>query len=71
MSYHRTPEHRALRAKLIRRWNPWEKSTGPKSAGGKAKVSRNGYKGGHRAVMRELARLLREQKQALKRLNPK
>jgi len=70
MSYHRTPEHRALRAKLIRRWKPWEKSTGPKSAEGKAKVSRNGYKGGHRTVMRELSRLLKEQRENLKRIKP-
>ena len=28
MSYYRTPEHRAMRAELIRRWKPWEKSPG-------------------------------------------
>ena len=39
MSYYRTPEHRAMRAELIRRWKPWEKSTGPKSPEGKARIS--------------------------------
>ena len=37
MSYFRTPEHRKLRAELIRRWKPWEQSTGPKSAEDKAR----------------------------------
>ena len=66
MSYYRTPEHRALRAELIRRWKPWEKSTGPKSAEGKAKVARNPYRGGERQMLRELRRALREQAEALK-----
>jgi hypothetical protein len=43
-------------------------STGPKSEEGKARVSRNPYKGGTRARLRELARLLREQAEALKRI---
>lgn len=68
MSYVRTPEHRALKAELIRRWKPWEKSTGPKSPEGKAKVSQNGYKGGTREMLRELARMLKEQDEALKRI---
>jgi hypothetical protein len=42
-------------------WRPWKHSTGPKSEEGKARVSRNAYKGGTRAILRELARLLREQ----------
>ena len=40
MSYYRTAEHRKLRAELIRRWKPWEKSTGPKSSAGKARSDR-------------------------------
>ena len=67
MSYYRTPEHRALRSQLIRKWKPWEKSTGPKSEGGKAKVSQNANKGRHREVLRGLSRLLREQALELKR----
>jgi hypothetical protein len=69
MSYYRTPEHRALRAELIRRWKPWEKSTGPKSPEGKAASAMRGNKGGARALMREISRLLREQAKALQRLS--
>ena len=68
MSYYRTPEHRALRAELIRRWKPWQKSTGPRSIEGKAKVSRNAFKGGQRALLRELSQALREQSGALNRV---
>ena len=66
MSYYRTPEHRVLRAKLVRRWKPWGKPTGPKFAAGKKKVSRNGYKGSERAILREAAHALREQAKVLK-----
>lgn len=62
MSYIRTPEHRARRAEMIRRWKPWEKSTGPKSAAGKARSARRGYKGGERQELRDLARMLKEQR---------
>ena len=66
-----TPERRARQAALIRTWRPWEKSTGPRSVEGKARTSRNGFKGGHRATLRELARALdealREQRDALRR----
>jgi hypothetical protein len=65
MSYYRTPEHRALRAELIRHWKPWEKSTGPKSPEGKARSAMRGFKGGTREVLRELARVLREQQETL------
>lgn len=68
MSYYRTPEHRAMRAELIRRWKPWEKSTGPKSPEGKARSAKRGYKGGTRDLLRELARILRAQAEALKRI---
>jgi hypothetical protein len=66
-----TLERRARQAALIRSWKPWEQSTGPRSAEGKVVASRNGFKGGHRAEARELARVLnavlREQRDALKR----
>ena len=57
MSYVRTSEHRALRAELIRRWKPWEKSTGPKSEVGKAKVAQNGFRGGAREALRDARKL--------------
>jgi hypothetical protein len=62
-----TSERRARQSALIRQWRPWEHSTGPKSEEGKARVSRNAFKGGTRTMLRELARLLREQCEALKR----
>jgi len=57
-----TPERRARQAALIRRWKPWARSTGPRTREGKARTSRNAYKGGTRALLRELARLLRPRK---------
>ena len=54
-----TPERRAKQSAAIQRWRPWERSTGPKTAAGKARVARNAYKGGNRQEMRLLARLLR------------
>ena len=54
-----TPERRARQALLIRNWKPWERSTGPRTRDGKAKVSRNADKGGHRDKLRKLARLMR------------
>ena len=68
MGYYRTPEHRKLRAALICQWMPWKKSTGPKSPEGKAKVSRNAYRGATRQWLRELRRMLREQEQARQRM---
>ncbi len=61
MSYTRTPEHRALRAELIRRWKPWEKSTGPKTTEGKRKAALRGFKGAERAMLRRIARALKLQ----------
>jgi hypothetical protein len=63
-----TDERRAKQAEAIRRWKPWERSTGPKTEGGKAASSRNAYKGriNPRALLRELGRLLREQREVLK-----
>ena len=54
-----TPERRAKQSELIRRWRPWSRSTGPKSDAGKARASRNAWKGGHRALLRHLSVLLR------------
>ena len=59
MSHGWTPERRAKQAEAIQRWKPWERSTGPRSPEGKAVVSRNGWKGGVRPAMQEIARLLK------------
>ena len=44
-----TPETRLKQASAIRGWMPWTLSTGPVTAAGKARVARNGWKGGVRA----------------------
>ncbi|GAA4417817.1 hypothetical protein GCM10023090_01960 [Acidovorax lacteus] len=51
-----TPERRAQQAARIREQQPWLKSTGPKSAAGKATVSRNAFKGGYWRELRDMAR---------------
>lgn len=58
MSYFRTPAHRQLRAELIRKWKPWEQSTGPRTEAGKAASARNSRKHGNRS--RETLELLCE-----------
>jgi hypothetical protein len=55
-----TPERRARQAELIRTWRPWKQSTGPRSSDGKERVSRNAWKGGHRAQLRELTKMVNE-----------
>ncbi len=44
-----TAETRLKQAVAIRGWMPWTLSTGPITAAGKARVARNGWKGGIRA----------------------
>ena len=63
-----TMERRAQQSRAIQRWKPWEKSTGPKSEEGKARSAIRGFKGGTREMLRELARMLRDQAEALKRI---
>jgi hypothetical protein len=60
-----TPERRARQAEAIRRWKPWEQSTGPRTPEGKATAQRNGSQPGTRALLREVARVLREQRKLL------
>lgn len=60
-----TPERRAQQAELIRQWRPWEKSTGPRTAEGKAAVAQNAWKGGTRVMLRMLAKLLGKAKLGL------
>ena len=56
-----TPGRRARQAELIRSWRPWAKSTGPRSQEGKERVSRNAWKGGHRAELRELTKMVNDE----------
>jgi len=60
-----TAEQRQRQREAVQRWKPWEQSTGPKSPEGKARVSRNGWKGGTRQVLRELSQALREQRERM------
>ena len=60
-----TLERRQRQSELIRRWKPWEKTTGPKTEEGKKRVSHNAYKHGMRsAEVRELERLMSDMKRA-------
>ena len=54
-----TPERRAKHAEAIKRWKPWEKSTGPKTPEGKVRAARNGDPGGAMATARTDAQNLR------------
>ena len=60
-----TSEQRQQQREAIQRWRPWQQSTGPKSAEGKDRVSRNAWKGGDRQLLRALAQVLREQREEL------
>jgi len=53
-----TGQRRTGQAAAIRRWRPWERSTGPRTAQGKARISRNAYRGGERQFQRAAARVL-------------
>ncbi|WP_394791524.1 hypothetical protein [Rhodoferax sp.] len=66
-----TPERRARQAALIRALQPWRRSTGPRTAEGKAKVARNAYRGGERVAVDAAARVLREHLQEIQALQKK
>lgn len=69
---HWTPEERARQADIARKNKPWEKSTGPKTADGKARVRKNALKSGaHSEEMEALRRWLRWQKRFLKAVRAK
>jgi len=44
-----TPERRAQQAARIRQWQPWKRSTGPRTDAGKAQSAMNGLKHGGRS----------------------
>ena len=60
-----TLERRRKHSEAIRKWKPWERSTGPKSEEGKGRVSLNAFKHGMRsAEIREIEAVLAEQARA-------
>lgn len=60
-----TPEQRQQQAERIRTVRPWAKATGPRTLEGKARASRNAWKGGHRKLLQELSQLLKRQREAM------
>lgn len=60
-------------AEAIRQWRPWDKSTGPQTAEGKSRASRNADRGGHRGNLRNFVKMLDrsfgEQRKALMSFN--
>ncbi len=55
-----TPERRKRQSEAVRTWEPWRKSTGPKTPEGKAVVSRNAFAGGKRPQLRELSKQIND-----------
>jgi len=55
-----TEERRKHQRELIDRWKPWLKSTGAKTAEGKAKSSKNASKDGTSTETRKMIRLLNQ-----------
>lgn len=60
-----TKERQQRQAQLIRQWQPWQLSTGAKTAEGKTISARNAYRGGLRQQIKDINKLLRESKQVL------
>jgi len=68
-----TDERRQEQRERINAIKPWLKSTGATTAAGKAKSSRNAFKGGHMARVNELVKqanaMFKEQREAIKRIS--
>jgi hypothetical protein len=56
-----TPDQRKQQSLKIKEWQPWTKSTGPKTLQGKRISSSNAFKGRWRARLCELSRLVKQQ----------
>lgn len=59
-----TQERRRGQSELIQTWQPWIKSTGPRTVQGKAKAAQNAFKGGIRPQLRLIAKALRKQRKS-------
>ena len=63
-----TAERRARQSQAIHRWKPWQQSTGARTPEGKMVVSQNAFKGGLKSQLKELRKMLREQKELLNKI---
>ncbi len=65
-----TPERRARQAQAIQKWRPWDQSTGPLTAKGKARSAQDAFKGGHwrreREFFKTARQVLRDQREVLR-----
>lgn len=55
-----TLERRKKQSEAIRQWKPWNQSTGARTLEGKAVVSRNAWKGGYGAILRQISKQINE-----------
>ncbi len=55
-----TPEQRQKQREAIRRWKPWQQSTGPKSPEGKAAAAGNAWTGGDWKKLRQAIKAFNE-----------
>lgn len=65
-----TAEQKLRQSEAIKKWKPWESSTGAKTEEGKLIISKNAIKDGeslnHRKFVKELNGLLRMQRNTIK-----
>lgn len=57
-----TEERRLRQSQLIKTWQPWKSSTGPKSEAGMARASRNADQGLEWPALRTLRTILKTQR---------
>lgn len=55
-----TEERRQRQAQLIKTWQPWSQSTGPRTDNGKHISCRNAYKGGSRDKLSDEVKRLKQ-----------
>jgi len=55
-----TPERKLKQQEAIHRWKPWNKSTGPRTANGRANSSQNAVKTGQSSEIRMLIKVMNQ-----------